>query len=100
VSPGLIAVSVLAALVVGSLAVHAIRSAIVVGGGDPDRSLPRPWWGNPVMWVAVSVAAVFLGVVVAPHFLGGVIFFIPLLWLSRPRIREHRGHGGEERPGR
>lgn len=49
--------------------------------------LPRPWWGNPLVWLAVSAVLVLLGLFVAPHFLGGIFLFLPFLWIGRWRRR-------------
>jgi hypothetical protein len=55
----------------------------------------RPWWGNPIFWLAVSAVFVLLGVFVAPHFFPGVVIFVPFLWIGRPR-RRRTGHDERE----
>lgn len=42
----------------------------------------RPWWGNPLLWLAFSVVSVLLGIFVAPQLFGGVILFLPFVWIS------------------
>ena len=74
------------------------------------RSRPqRPWWGNPMLWLAVSAVFLLLGLFVAPHFLGGTVIFLPFLWIWRPggggARRGRTGHGlrparGSDRTGR
>jgi hypothetical protein len=49
---------------------------------------PRPWWGNPWIWVGLSVIFLILGLVVWPALFGGVFLFIPFVWIWRPRQRE------------
>jgi hypothetical protein len=63
--------------------------------------MDRPWWGNPLLWVAVSAVFVLLGVFVAPHFLPGVVIFVPLLWVGRSKTRGPQAgnhDGGDSRP--
>jgi hypothetical protein len=51
-----------------------------------DQAQPRrPWWGNPWLWIGVSAVFVVLGVFVWRGFLGGVVLFVPFVWLSRPK---------------
>ena len=57
-------------------------------GGSPTR----PWWGNPLVWLAVSAVFVLVGVFLAPRFLPGVVVFIPFLWLAKPRVRRYGRH--------
>ena len=63
----------------------------------PPRAQPRPWWGNPWVWVGVSAACVVLGVFVAPGFFGGTFLFLPFVWVWRPRDAppdpRSNGHG-------
>jgi Na+/proline symporter len=67
-------------------------------GEAPGREEPeqkdRPWWGNPLVWIALSALFLILGVFVAPHFLPGVILFVPFIWIGRSRIRRF---GGKDR---
>ena len=37
------------------------------GRKRPDR----PWWGNPLVWVAISATLLLTGLFVAPAFSGG-----------------------------
>lgn len=56
----------------------------------------RPWWGNPLLWLAVSVVFVVLGLFVLPHLFGGVFLFLPFVWVGggfrrrEPQRREAR----------
>ncbi len=45
----------------------------------------RPWWGRPWTWVTISALLVFLGVFVAPRYLGGIVILLPFVWMWRPR---------------
>jgi hypothetical protein len=78
---------------------------------EPDLATPlrdpkpptRPWWGNPWLWLAVSVGFVLLGIFVWPGLFGGTFFFLPFIWIWRPRQREvdprTNGHGSRTDPG-
>jgi hypothetical protein len=78
---------------------------------EPDLATPlrdprppeRPWWGNPWLWLGVSAAFVLLGLFVWPGLFGGTFFFLPLIWIWRPRQREvdprTNGHGSTTDPG-
>ena len=61
--------------------------------------MDRPWWGSPLLWLAVSAVFVLLGVFVAPHFLPGVVIFVPFLWIGRSR-RSARTRNGVVGRGR
>ena len=50
------------------------------------RDEARPWWANPVFWLAVCAVFLVLGIFVFPHFFGGVVLFLPFFWIS-PRRR-------------
>ncbi|MGZ4127251.1 MAG: hypothetical protein ACXVEX_03810 [Actinomycetota bacterium] len=66
----------------------------------PERA--RPWWGNPLLWVGVSAVFLVLGLLVAPHFLGGTFIFLPFIWIGRPRrfrLRRARPPDGPPDPG-
>jgi hypothetical protein len=69
---------------------------------DP-KPAPRPWWGNPWLWLAVSVGFVLLGIFVWPGLFGGTFFFLPFIWIWRPRQRtvdpRTNGHGSGADPG-
>ena len=53
---------------------------------DGDPSFPgRPWWGNPLLWVAVCVVSLVLGLVVWRGLFGGVFIVLPFVWIWRPR---------------
>lgn len=45
----------------------------------------RPWWGNPLLWLAISGAFVILGLTVARQFLGFTFLFLPFLWIGGKR---------------
>jgi len=78
---------------------------------EPDLATPlrdpkpptRPWWGNPWLWLAVSVGFVLLGIFVWPGLFGGTFFFLPFIWIWRPSRREvdprTNGHGSRTDPG-
>jgi len=60
---------------------------------EPDLATPlrdrkpaeRPWWGNPWLWLLVGVVFVLLGLYVWPGLFGGTFFFLPFIWVWRPR---------------
>jgi hypothetical protein len=73
---------------------------------EPDLATPlrdpkppvRPWWGNPWFWLIAGTAFVLLGIFVWPALFGGTFFFLPLIWVWRPRRRREvdprtNGHG-------
>ena len=79
---------------------------------EPDLATPlrdsqppeRPWWGNPWLWVLVSVAFVVLGIFVWPGLFGGTFLFLPFIWVWRPRRGREgdprsNGHGSRVDPG-
>jgi hypothetical protein len=45
----------------------------------------RPWWANPWLWVGVAAVFVVLGIFVWRGLFGGVVVFLPLVWVARPR---------------
>ena len=70
---------------------------------DPQPS-ERPWWGNPWLWVLVSLASVVLGIFVWPGLFGGAFLFLPFIWVWRPRRGREgdprsNGHGSRVDPG-
>ncbi len=82
---------------------HASRMVepdIVTPPRDP-RPARRPWWGSPWLWVIVSALSVVLGVLVWPGFFGGVLVFVPFVWVSRPRAptMDPRTNGHAKREG-
>lgn len=56
---------------------------------EPGRR-PRPWWGNPLLWVGACAAFAFLGLVVAPRLFGVAFLLLPFIWVSGLRRRERR----------
>ncbi|HEY7668635.1 MAG TPA: hypothetical protein VIE12_10990 [Actinomycetota bacterium] len=76
-------------------------SAPAVPARDPGRAQARPWWGNPWLWVGVSAVFVVLGIFVWPGLFGGVVLFLPFVWVSRPRPPEMdpRTNGHSRRDG-
>lgn len=51
----------------------------------PRASAPpqaRPWWGNPLFWLAVSAVSIVLGLLVWPQLFGGVFLFLPFIWIG------------------
>lgn len=78
---------------------------------EPDLATPlrdprppdRPWWGNPWLWLLVCVVFVMLGTLVWPGLFGGTFFFLPLVWIWRPRRGREvdprtNGHGSRVDP--
>jgi hypothetical protein len=64
--------------------------AAITGSRGRKTSLPeRPWWGNPLLWVAVCAVSLVLGFVVWRGLFGGVFIVLPFVWIWRPR-REPR----------
>ncbi len=55
---------------------------------DPGRAPSRAWWGNPWLWVGVSAVFVVLGIFLWPGLFGGVVLFLPFVWVSRTRPPE------------
>jgi hypothetical protein len=82
------------------------RSARLV---EPDLVTPprdprlqrRPWWRSPWVWVGLSVGCVLLGVVFWRGFLGGLVLFVPFVWLSRSKAPtvDPRSNGHAKREG-
>lgn len=46
----------------------------------------RPWWGHPLLWLAIGAVFLLLGLFVAPHFLPGVVLFLPFIWVGGWRM--------------
>jgi hypothetical protein len=55
-----------------------------------DEPPPRPWWGNPLLWLGISAILLLLGIFVLPHFLPGVFIVLPFMWIGGGRRREAR----------
>lgn len=67
-----------------------------------DLPAERAWWGNPWLWVGVSLISLVLGLLVWPWLFGGVFVFLPFVWIGRskePRV-DPRGNGHSEEGGR
>jgi hypothetical protein len=81
-------------------AARMVEPDIVTPPRDP-RPPPRPWWGSPRLWVAVSVVFVLLGIFVWPVLFGGVFLLVPFIWLSRPQAStmDPRSNGHAKREG-
>ncbi len=45
----------------------------------------RPWWANPLLWVAIGLISVLLGVFVWPWLFGFTFIAVPLVWWGKPR---------------
>ena len=45
---------------------------------------PRPWWGSPWLWIAMTVVAVFLGAFVWVGLYALVLVVVPLVVWQRP----------------
>ncbi len=41
----------------------------------------RPWWGNPAVWLLISMAFVLLGLFVFPKLFGFTFLFLPFVWI-------------------
>jgi hypothetical protein len=70
--------------------------------GAPPRAAGRPWWGNPLVWLAIVALFVVLGIFVWPGLFGGTFLFLPFVWFWRPRPRRAgdpraNGHGESDR---
>lgn len=70
----------------------------------PPRDAPPvvyPRWTNPWLWVSLSAAFAVLGFLVWPAFYGGVLLFIPFVWISRskPPTMDPRSNGHAKREG-
>jgi hypothetical protein len=61
-----------------------------VGDPETEEALERPWWGNPLIWLAISAVFLLLGLFVFPHFFGGIFLVFPFLWISPRRSRRRR----------
>ncbi len=46
-----------------------------------EERVSRPWWGNPLVWVAVGCGMLFVGLVVAPRLFGVVFLLLPFVWM-------------------
>ena len=68
---------------------------------DP-RPMERPWWGNPWLWVGVCLVFLVLGFFVWPGLFGFSFFFLPFVWVWRPRRTEidprTNGHAKRQDP--
>lgn len=58
------------------------------GAGRAAHDTRRPWWLNPWPWIGVSAVSVVLGLFVWPGLFGGIVVFVPFLWVSRRRREE------------
>jgi hypothetical protein len=58
----------------------------------------RPWWGNPLIWLAAAAIFLILGLFVAPHFLGGIVIFLPFLWIWPRRESRRDSDDSGDRP--
>jgi hypothetical protein len=70
-------------------------------GGDVDLirgRRHRPWWGHPGVWLLVSAAFVFLGLLVFPRLFGFTFVFLPFLWIGGLWRQRPRGDGPPPRP--
>lgn len=70
--------------------VRSFMSSPLTADEDAVEPDPRPWWGSPVVWIAAGAAFLLLGLFVVPHFLGGIVLFLPFFWVGggrRPRAR-------------
>jgi len=54
----------------------------------------RPWWGNPAVWVVLTIGFVLFGGFVFPRLLGFTFLFLPFIWmraLGRRRPNDRSG---------
>lgn len=73
-------------VVLMALALFGVSRAFrVVEGRSGPWLDERPWWGRPWTWVMISALLVFLGVFVAPRYLGGIVILLPFVWMWRSR---------------
>jgi hypothetical protein len=81
-------------------AARLVEPDIVTPPRDPDEQ-PRPWWGNPWLWVGISAGSVVSGLVVWRGLLGGVFLFVPFVWISRSKTPtvDPRSNGHAKREG-
>jgi polyferredoxin len=65
----------------------AARRAALGGQQIPPRpdAQARPWWGNPLVWLAIGLVSVLLGVFVWPGLFGFTFIFIPIRWWRTPK---------------
>jgi hypothetical protein len=60
---------------------------------EPDLAAPvrdprpdvHPWWASTWLWLAIGLISIVLGLFVWPGLFGGTVFFLPLVWVRRPR---------------
>jgi hypothetical protein len=81
-------------------AARLVEPDIVTPPRDARPARP-PWWANLWLWVGVSAAFVALGFLVMPAFFGGVLLFVPFVWVSRskPPTMDPRSNGHSKREG-
>jgi hypothetical protein len=59
---------------------------------------PRPWWGDPLLWVGIGLVSVILGVFVWPGLFGLAFIAVPFVWWRRPRTSiDPRSNGHSHR---
>ncbi|MEP6759385.1 MAG: hypothetical protein ABJB55_09340 [Actinomycetota bacterium] len=78
----------MAVLTFGLVVVFRQRASVRRAAGPRQREPsdpPRPWWGNPWLWLAIAAAAVVLGAFVWVGLFSLVLVVIPLVMLQRPR---------------
>ena len=77
----------MAVLTFGFVVVFRQRAAAGRASASTDRrspAHPRPWWGGPWLWVAITVVAVLLGALVWVGLYAVVLAVVPLVVLQRP----------------
>lgn len=81
-------------------AARLVEPDIITPPRDPAQRR-RPWWGNPWLWVGISAGSVVLGLVVWWGLFGGVVLFVPFMWLSRSKTPtvDPRSNGHAKREG-
>jgi len=76
----------MAVLTFGFVVVFRQRAASRRASPAVERVMPppRPWWGNPWLWIAITVVAVLLGAFVWVGLYALVLAVVPLVILHRP----------------
>jgi hypothetical protein len=99
----LVPVAILLAIFAVLMILGASREAVALeedyeGDAVMAREPERPWWGNPLFWLAFSAVFVLLGLFVWPQLFGGVFLFLPFIWIGGGKSsRRRRARGSAHR---